>query len=112
VGNSAGFRGGECQSPGDMLTPYPVPFGSSVSARFRWVTITTVSFPSCAYPCPSLLAALRGQTPRCTAFMPASRIEDQSLPWGMCFTPSPRTVGITPTPGSSSRVLHPPIWST
>jgi hypothetical protein len=24
-----------------------------------------------------------------SAFIPASRIEDQSLPWGMCFNPSP-----------------------
>jgi hypothetical protein len=105
VGNSAGFRGGDCQSLGDMLAPYPLPFGSSVSTCFRWVNVTTVSFPSCAYPYLSLLAASLSQAPCLSAFIPASRIEDQSLPWGMCFSPSPRAVGIPPTLGSSSQVL-------
>src|SRR5262245_19129561 len=38
--------------------------------------------------------------------MPASRIEDQSLPWGLCVSPSPGAVGITPTPESSSHTLE------
>src|SRR5215471_8877325 len=46
---------------------------------------------------------------RCAAFMPASRIEDQSLPWGMWINPSPRTVGITPTLESSSGVREPDL---
>src|SRR5882724_12607921 len=49
--------------------------------------------------------SLVGVGSRYAAFMPASRIEDQSLPWGMWFNPSPRTVGITPTLESSSGVL-------
>src|SRR5580765_5887954 len=44
---------------------------------------------------------------RCAAFRPASRIEDQSLPWGLWFNPSPRTVGITPTRASSSGIPKP-----
>src|SRR5437660_12788980 len=74
---------------------------------FRWLNLTTVSLSSCAYPYPSLLAASPGEAPSLSAFMPASRIEDQSLPWGMCVSPSPGAVGITPTPGSSSQTLEP-----
>ncbi len=38
--------------------------------------------------------------------MPASRIEDQSLPWSICINPSPRAVGIAPTPESSSHTIE------
>src|SRR5215813_13370181 len=46
---------------------------------------------------------------RCAAFRPASRIEGQSLPWGLWVNPSPRTVGITPTRASSSGVPRPKL---
>ena len=35
--------GGECQPCGKRLAQTPVPFGSSVSACFRWFNLTTVS---------------------------------------------------------------------
>jgi hypothetical protein len=43
VVNSAGCMWGECQPRGKGLAQTPVPFGSSVSADFRWFNITTVS---------------------------------------------------------------------
>ena len=117
-----GFVWGECQSRGNMPAQNPVPFWLQRVSLFRWFNLTTVSLPSSAYPCPSLLAASPGQASRLSAFIPASRIEDQSLPWGMCINPSPRTVGMTPTPESSSQVLSglscqpganpPSLWKT
>ena len=80
----------------------PVPFWLQRINLFRWFNVTTVSFPSCAYSYPSMLAASPDQVSRLSAFIPASRIEDQSLPWGMRLNPSPGAVGIAPTPESSS----------
>src|SRR5262249_25479363 len=45
----------------------------------RWLNLTTVLFPSCAYPSPSVLTGSPGEAPSCSAFIPASRIEGQSL---------------------------------
>src|SRR2546430_8849183 len=53
----------------------------------------------------SLLAASLSEALCLSAFMPASRIADQSLPWGMGINPSPRAVGIPPTPESSSQAF-------
>ena len=54
---------------------------------------------------PSVLAVSPGEAPSYSAFMPASRIDGQSLPRGMCVSPSPRVVGIAPTPETSSQVV-------
>ena len=108
-----GFVWGECQARRNILARNPVPFWLQRNSLFRWFNLTTVSLPSCSYPCPSVLAASPGQASSLSAFIPASRIEDQSLPWGMSINPSPGAVGITPTPESSSQVLQRPplkIW--
>ena len=97
-----GFMWGECQARRNMPAQNPVPFWLQRHSLFRWFNITTVSLPSCSYPYPSVLAASPEQAASLSAFIPASRIDDQSLPWGMGLSPSPGAVGITPTPESSS----------
>src|ERR671924_2398087 len=64
-------------------------------------------FPFLLVPLSISPCSLVGVGSRCAAFRPASRIEDQSLPWGLWVNPSPRTVGITPTLESSSGVPRP-----
>src|SRR5215510_13586696 len=83
-----------------------MPFWLQRRSLLRWFNLSTVSFPSCAYPYPSVLAVSPGEAPSCSAFMPASRIDDQSLPRGMCVNPSPGVVGITPTPETSSQAIE------
>jgi hypothetical protein len=101
-----GFVWGECEARRNMFARNPVPFWLRRHSLFRRFNLTTVSLPSCAYPSPSVLAASPGQTPSASASIPASRIEDQSLPWGKCFNPSPGAVGMTPTPESSSQAIE------
>ena len=83
-----------------------MPFWLQRISLLRWFNLSTVSFPSCAYPYPSVLAVSPGEASRCSAFMPASRIDDQSLPRGMCVNPSPGVVGIAPTPETSSQAIE------
>ena len=80
----------------------PLPFWLQRTSLLRWFNLSTVSFPSCACPYPSVLAVSPGEAPSCSAFIPASRIDGQSLPRGMCVSPSPGVVGIAPTPETSS----------
>src|SRR5512138_1845317 len=68
------------------------------------------SFPFLLVPLSISPCSLGRVGSRCAAFIPASRIEDQSLPWGIWVNPSPRTVGITPTRASSSGVLRPNLF--
>src|SRR5215831_617539 len=80
-----------------------MPFWLQRISLLRWFNLSTVSFPSCAYPYPSVLAVSPGEASSGSAFIPASRIDGQSLPRGMCINPSPGAVGIAPTPETSSQ---------
>jgi hypothetical protein len=96
---------GECRTRRKSPAQGPVPFWLQRASLLRWFNLSTVSFSSCAYPYPSVLAVSPGEAPSCSAFMPASRIDGQSLPRGMCVNPSPGVVGITPTPETSSQAI-------
>jgi hypothetical protein len=97
---------GECRSRRKSPAPGPMPFWLQRPSLLRWFNLSTVSFPSCAYPYPSVLAVSPGEAPSCSAFIPASRIDGQSLPRGMCVSPSPGVVGIAPTPETSSQAIE------
>jgi hypothetical protein len=53
-----------------------------------------------------------GEAPSFSAFIPASRIDGQSLPRGMCLNPSPGAIGIAPIPDTSSQVGRPSLLVT
>jgi hypothetical protein len=107
VVNSAGRRGGDGQSRQDMRAQPPVPVGSSVSASCAGSAERPCHDLPVRTPIPLCERPFRGEAPRWAAFIPASRLEDPSRPWGPCFSPSPRAVGIPPTPGASAQVWSP-----
>jgi hypothetical protein len=94
---------GECRACRQPPAQGPGPLWLQRPSLLRWVNLSTVSCPSCAYPYPSVLAVSPGEAPSCSACLPAARIEDQSLPRGMCVNPSPGVVGIAPTPDTRSQ---------
>ena len=97
---------GECRTRRKSPAQGPLPFWLQRASLLRWFNLSTVSFSSCAYPYPSVLAVSPGEAPSCSAFIPASRIDGQSLPRGMCVSPSPGVVGIAPTPETSSQAIE------
>jgi hypothetical protein len=97
---------GACRTRRKSPAQGPLPFWLQRASLLRWFNLSTVSFSSCAYPYPSVLAVSPGEAPSCSAFMPASRIDGQSLPRGMCVSPSPGAVGIAPTPETSSQAVQ------
>lgn len=60
-------------------------FGYSLSALFGYLILTKHLDTSLSLPMRVLLAGNQFKLPVRTAFIPASRIEDHSLPWGICF---------------------------
>jgi hypothetical protein len=95
---------GECRSCRKPPAQGPLPCWLQRTSLLRWFNLSTVSFPSCACPYPSVLAVWPGETPSLSTFIPASRIDSQSRPRGICVTPSPGRVGIAPTPDTSAQV--------
>jgi hypothetical protein len=79
---STGFRGGEqwslCATPAPSLSHFWA--GPSVRVGLVCLTMGRRAFACAARS--SLLAVSPRRTRRVPAFHPASRIEDQSLPWG------------------------------
>src|SRR5262249_6450918 len=64
----------------------PRPFWTQPITHVGWLRLTTIQ--TCVRLLPICNSARRDSQlgSALPPFIPASRIEDQSLPWGMCFT--------------------------
>jgi hypothetical protein len=85
--SSPGYLRNASRIRSKAVRPFTAPFWTQPITHVGWLqTDDDSDVSSFSYPYATLLDGIRSWVLRDRLSFPLSRIEDQSLPWGMCFT--------------------------